>query len=313
MTQKIPETGSGKPLPDAVTLMEVGPRDGFQQEQKFIPTDMKMDIIQRLVDAGLKQIQVVSFVHPEKVPQMADAEAVAARLPQGEDVIFTGLVLNTRGVERAARAGLKWVEVSISASDAHSRKNAGMSLEQGYAQGRDMIRLARSHGMGVIASIQCTFGCAYAGEVAVDGVCRTASVLLESGVERLSLADTTGMGTPLTVRRALKAVLKESGQTPVGLHLHDTRGLGLVNLMEGLSLGVRHFDTSFGGLGGCPFVKGAAGNIATEDTVYLLETLGIQTGVDRRKVAECARQMADFFGKPLAGKLHRLTEETCEV
>ncbi|MFW5635513.1 MAG: hydroxymethylglutaryl-CoA lyase [Thermodesulfobacteriota bacterium] len=295
--------------PDTVNLVEVGPRDGFQLEPRIIPLDLKVGIIQVLVKAGLKQIQVASFVNPKRVPQMADVEAVIRRLDRSADCLYTGLALNLRGVERAHAAGLEAVEISISASDTHSRKNAGLSLSEAIEAGGDMIRTARDFGMRIIAGIQCAFGCVYEGAIPVSRVAETARRFQDLGVERISLADTTGMATPRSVNTLLSRLLPDIGKTAVGLHLHDTRGLGLVNLTAGLGHGISWFDTAFGGMGGCPFVTGAAGNIATEDTDYLLTSLGIDTGIDRPGVSVCSRKMARFLERSLPGKLYRVTED----
>jgi len=258
------------------------------------------------VKAGLKQIQVASFVNPKRVPQMADVEAVIRRLDRSADCLYTGLALNPRGVERAHAAGLEAVEISISASDTHSRKNAGLSLSEAMEAGAGMIRTARDFGMRIIASIQCAFGCVYEGAIPVSRVREMACRFHDFGVERISLADTTGMATPRSVDTVLSRLLPDTGNTAVGLHLHDTRGLGLVNLSAGLGHGISWFDTAFGGMGGCPFVTGAAGNIATEDTDYLLGSFGIDTGIDRSGVSACSRKMARFLERSLPGKLYRL-------
>jgi len=291
-------------LPKSVTLIEVGPRDGFQFEKKQIPLELKLEIISGLADSGLKHIQVASFVHPKRMPQMADAEELISRLPQKKGVIFSGLVLNRKGVERAGEAGLKHIEVSISASGTHSRKNSGMSLEQAIEQGKEMIRLARNYQMTVRAGIQCAFGCVYDGEIPTERVLKIAGDFIETGADRLCLADTTGMADPLSIKRILNGL--QTPLIPVILHLHDTRGLGLVNLMAAMECGITHFDTALAGMGGCPFVIGAAGNIATEDTAYLLKRLNIETGIDISKVAACSIQLEKFFGKPFSGKIYRI-------
>lgn len=289
-----------------VKIVEVGPRDGFQMESRTVPTGLKAVIVEMLAEAGLREIQIAAFVHPRRVPQMADAEDLVRRLPRNPDARYTGLVLNPRGVDRAADCGLETVEVSISASDAHGRRNAGLDRETALATAREMVRLARERGLSVVASVQCAFGCVYQGAVPLDHVRAAAEALLGEGVERLTLADTTGMATPPLVAERVAAVRGIAGGVPLGLHLHDTRGLGLVNAAAGMAEGVASLDTAFGGLGGCPFVAGAAGNIPTEETVYLLESMGRETGVDRRAVAACSHRMAAFFGHDLPGKLHRL-------
>ncbi|MGD1999436.1 MAG: hydroxymethylglutaryl-CoA lyase [Desulfobacterales bacterium] len=292
--------------PDQITLIEVGPRDGFQFESKIVPTPLKVEIISGLVAAGLTRIQVTSFVHPQRVPQMADAESLLRALPVWENVDLSGLVLNREGLERAHRADLRQVEISISASDTHSRKNAGMPLEEAFQRGQEMVSLARQYGMHVRAGIQCAFGCVYDGAVPPQRVVDMARAFIDQGAAALALADTTGMADPLSIRRMVTEVQLAAGDTPLILHLHDTRGLGLVNLMAALQCGVTRFDTALAGMGGCPFVAGAAGNIATEDTVYLLDRLQVKTGISISKVAACSIKLEEFYGKTFAGKMVRL-------
>jgi hydroxymethylglutaryl-CoA lyase len=294
-------------LPAQATLIEVGPRDGFQFETRVIPTDLKVEVISALGRAGLRHIQVASFVHPDKIPQMADAEDLIARLPRKAEIVYSGLALNLRGVERAYAAGLEAVEVSISASDTHSRKNTGMSHRQALHQGRAMADLALGYHMQVRLSIQCAFGCAYEGSQAPGHIVKIISEFKDiNGISMFCLADTTGMAHPRAVAALLQAVLPLAAPAPVALHLHDTRGMGLANVCAALACGVTHFDTAFGGMGGCPFVPGAAGNIATEDTAHMLHAMEIATGIDLRKVALCSNRLADYLGKPLPGKLYKL-------
>ena len=293
-------------LPDKVTLVEVGPRDGFQFEKQMIPTEMKVEIINDLVEAGLKHIQVASFVNPARVPQMADAEAVVSRLPESAGVIFSGLVLNPKGLQRALQAGLKYVEISISASDTHSRKNAGLSFDQAVARMKQMIRLARTENIGVRAGVQCAFGCVYEGNVSQERIVNLVRYYAANKVDAIALSDTTGMANPLSVKRLLQTLMPECGQIPIVLHLHDTRGLGLANLMAALECGVIQFDSAVAGMGGCPFVRGAAGNIATEDTVHLMDSMGISTGVDIVGVSKCSHRLEDYLAKQFPGRMHRL-------
>jgi len=294
-------------LPASVTLIEVGPRDGFQFESRLIPTELKVAVIQALADAGIRNIQVASFVNPEKIPQMADAEDLLQRLPRRTDVVYSGLALNLRGVERAHAAGLQAIEVSFSASDTHSRKNTGLSHQQALKQGNAMIRLAESYRMQVRLSIQCAFGCVYEGKPSPEAIIKIIRDLDCLGsVAMLCLSDTTGMADPRSVIERLHDVKALVGPIPVGLHLHDTRGMGLANVYAALMCGVTHFDTALGGMGGCPFVEGAAGNIATEDTVHMLEAMGIITGIDILKVANCSQRLEHFLGKPLPGKIYRI-------
>ena len=293
-------------LPEKISLIEVGPRDGFQFEKKIIPTNLKLEIISGLVDAGLKDIQVTSFVHPDVVPQMADAENLIQHLPKNKDVRYCGLVLNEKGVERANLSGLQQIEISISASDTHSRKNAGMPLEKAQEIGKQMIRLAQEYNMEIRAGIQCAFGCVYEGKISKQRVLKIASDFLKMGIETLAVSDTTGMANPFLIKNLIKKLILEVGNTPLVLHLHDTRGLGLVNVMTAMECGVTHFDTSLAGMGGCPFVSEAAGNIATEDTAWLMKSLEIDTGVNISKVATCSQKLEAFFKKKFPGKTHRL-------
>jgi hydroxymethylglutaryl-CoA lyase len=279
-----------------VTLIEVGPRDGFQFEKKIIPTELKAEIISRLVDAGLKHIQVASFVNPARLPQMADAEDVVGRLPVFPGTIFSGLALNTKGVLRAHRAGLKHLEISISASDTHSRKNAGLSFDQAVIQMKEMIRLAREKSLGVRAGIQCAFGCVYEGAVSRERILQLVRYYSSKGVDAIALSDTTGMANPLSVKQMLQTLIPECRGIPVVLH-------------AALECGVTQFDTAMAGMGGCPFVRGAAGNIATEDTVNLLGSMRIFTGIDIAGVSECSYRLEKYLNKRFPGKLHHLLQQ----
>jgi len=281
-------------LPERVELIEVGPRDGFQFEQTIIPTRIKQEVVACLARAGLKEIQAVSFVHSQRVPQMADAEDLLLSLPESQSTVYTGLVLNLRGLDRALASGLRRVEISVSVSDTHSRKNAGLSKEQ-----------ARAQGLTVRGSLQCAFGCVHEGFTPAKTVVESATRLITAGANWLALSDTTGMAGPLQVAGLVSLVSPCLGDVPLILHLHDTRGLGLVNLMAGLQAGVTRFDTALGGMGGCPFVSGAAGNIATEDTAYLLERLNIATGVSLSGVLTCTERIESFLKKTLPAKMRK--------
>jgi len=293
-------------LPDTVTLIEVGPRDGFQFEKKIIPTDLKIEIISGLVEAGLKQIQVTSFVNPDKVPQMADAEDLVRRLPESADAIYSGLVLNTRGVRRAQQAGLTHVEISISASDTHSRHNTGMSLARAVTQVKEMIGLAHQADLNIRAGIQCAFGCVFEGEIPQQRILGLVRDYVSCGVDAIAISDTTGMADPVAVKKLMGMLVPEIGSIPIMLHFHDTRGLGLANVLAALQCGITHFDTSLAGMGGCPFVPGATGNIATEDTAHLMAAMGIATGIDISRVVPCSLRLENFLNTRFPGKIHRL-------
>lgn len=296
-------------LPEHVLLCEVGPRDGFQYEEKLIPTELKVELISALADAGVPRIQVTSFVHPKWVPQMADAEEVVARLAPRDDVRYSGLALNRRGVERAHDAGLTAVDISIATWDEHSLDNTNMTIEAALEQAIDMVELAASYGMQAQMGFQTVFGFRSPGDTPIERVVEMASRFAAMGVESISLADTTGMANPSIIAERITAVRRAIGDIPIVLHLHDTRGLGMANVYEALRQDVDRFDTSFAAMGGCPFIRGAAGNIATEDTAYLLDQLGISSGVDISAIAACSKRVAAFLGKEFPGKLYRIVAE----
>ena len=294
-------------LPETVILTEVGLRDGLQSVAELVPSEAKLDAIQKLVDAGLKQVQVTSFVHPKWVPQMADAEEVCAGLPETEDVVFSGLVLNAKGVERASAAGLKRVDASISTSDTHSRKNANMGLDEALEHLKKMVALAIDAGMEVRGGLQSAWGCVYDGYPPDERIVDMVSEIIDMGVIALSLADSTGMANPNSIKQLLEKTLPLCQDTPVVLHLHDTRGLGIANVVAAMEMGVDQFDTALGGLGGCPFIKGATGNIATEDTINLMNETGIDTGVDLSKVAQTSKALQGSVPESyFTGKLYKL-------
>ncbi len=292
--------------PESVELCEVGPRDGFQYEERRIPTELKVRMIHALAAAGIRRIQVTSFVHPTWVPQMADAEDVIRLLDDLHGTHISALVLNMRGLERAHAAGLELVDISIATNEEHSHANVNASVDEGVRVGVAMVRDALGRGMAAQVGLQTVFGYQETGDTALERVVEILSRFDGLDVDSISLADTTGMANPNLVRGVVSAVREAFPEIPVVLHLHDTRGLGLANVVAGLDAGVSRFDTSFGGLGGCPFIPGATGNIATEDTIYLLESLGIATGINLAAVAQCSLEMEDFLGRPLSGRLHRL-------
>jgi hydroxymethylglutaryl-CoA lyase len=293
-------------LPDRVRIMEVGPRDGLQFEKKILPTSLKVDLITDLVAAGLKEIQVAAFVNPGIVPQMADADTLVAQLPKQPGVVYNGLALNVKGVERVAAAGLKSIEVSMSASESHSLRNVNMTMKESAAQVDKMIRLSKELGLAVRAGIQCAFG--YPGEepMPFERIRRIAEHYMKHDIEVLTLGDTTGMADPGKIHALMEKMRPLVGDLDLALHLHDTRGLGLDNVQTAMKYGIRRFDASLAGMGGCPFVPGAAGNVATEDLVNFLHTSHVETGVDIKKLARCSRRMEAFFEKRFSGRIHRL-------
>lgn len=293
------------PNSEHVEIIEVGLRDGLQNESTFIPTATKLQLVDILIAAGVKRIQVTSFVNPKLVPQMGDAEELCAKLPQVEGVEYSGLVLNPKGLERAKNAGLETVDISYSANDKHSKKNANRSLEEAKLEFEIMVKQAKDYGMQVRGGIQCVFGCGQEGPVEFDTVVEIAKSHLALGIDELALADSAGVANPAQITRYIEEIQPLVGDVPIVLHLHDTRGLGLANVLAALNSGVRHFDTAFGALGGCPFIQGASGNIGTEDTLFMLEELGYETGINRSKVAESSLKLEKLLGRELPGKMYR--------
>ncbi len=289
-----------------VILEEQGLRDGFQTLPMTIPTATKMEYIARLVAAGLKRIQIASFVHPKLVPQMADAEAVCASLVRKEGVVYSGLVLNEKGVERGIAAGLDHLACSISASNTHSQKNARLTLEEAKKAFKSMVKRSQEHQITVRGGIQCAFGCRYEGHIGSQHVLDMVDHHLDLGIDELALADSTGMGNPTALGDLMEQVVQKAGEIPVILHLHNTENKGYANLFAALQAGVRIFDTAFGGLGGCPFIKSATGNIATEDTANLLHQMGYDTGLDIPQIAAISKEMEATLGHPLPGQLYQL-------
>ena len=293
-------------LPPRAHLCEVGPRDGFQYEAVPIPTEIKVEAITALARAGLRRIQATSFVHPKWVPQMADAEALLAALPAVEGVVYTALALNVRGVERAAKAGVQAVDLSIATDERHARDNVNMTVGEGVAAAEAMIGVARAAGMAVQLGFQTVWGYAAAEDTDLTFVCDLARRFADAGLESLSLADSTGLANPVSICRRVRAVREAAPGVELVLHLHDTRGAGLANVVAALEEGVVRFDTSLGGLGGCPFIPGATGNIATEDTAHLLAAMGVATGVDVAAVAAVTRRIEAHVGRRLPGRLAHL-------
>jgi hydroxymethylglutaryl-CoA lyase len=293
-----------KPFPKTVEIIEVGLRDGLQREETILPPAEKVALVQALLEAGVRRIQVTSFVHPKVVPQMADAEEVCARLPQWPGARYSGLALNLRGVERARDAGLSEIDISVSASDAHSLRNANRSLQQALQEFDEMYTRARAYGMHVRGGIQCAFGFQAPGDVAPQAVLDIAEHFLDLGVDELALADSSGLANPRQVTALLEQLQQLGGDAPLILHLHDTRGMGLANVLAALHCGVRLFDAAVGGLGGCPFIEGATGNIASEDTAHMLQQMGIETGIDLPRLARVAWRLQALLGhERLPGKL----------
>lgn len=292
-----------------IILEEQGLRDGFQNLSKVIPTEKKLEYIDRLVAAGLTRIQVTSFVHPRLVPQMADAHELCTKIKKQKGVIYSGLVLNLKGVERGIEAGLDHLACSISASDKHSQKNARKTLSEAKVDFKKMVKLAQQNNIKVRGGIQCAFGCRYEGRIEHSHVLDMVKHHLNQGIEEIALADSTGMANPKSLNELMYKVVDLAKNQPVILHLHNTENKGLANVYAALQAGVKYFDTAFGGLGGCPFIKSATGNIATEDTAHMLHQMGYETGIKLDKLKELSKEMEAFLGYELQGQLYKLLDK----
>ena len=291
------------PLPQRARVTEVGARDGFQSERRFVPTEKKIEIINRLIDAGVKRIEATSFVSPRAIPQMADAAEVMAGVHRSGDTILAALVPNKRGALGAAEAGVDQMVVFMSATEAHNRKNLNRSCAESLAGFEDVVMVAGDAGIEVHGAISCAFGCPFEGDVAPERLAELSAAYRDLGMGGVSLGDTTGMATPPTVRAGVAAVREAAPELDLTLHFHNTRGIGLANVMVGLELGVDSYEASFGGIGGCPFAPKATGNICTEDLVYLLEETGIATGIDQRKLSAIACDVEEIVGHELPGQV----------
>jgi hydroxymethylglutaryl-CoA lyase len=286
-----------------VIVTEVGPRDGFQIEHDLIPTATKIALINQLIEAGVPRVEFSSFVSPRAVPQLADAAEVLAGIDRSRGTELIALVPNAKGAARAIEAGADELCVFVSASETHNRKNVNRTVEESLAGFTEVMAIAGRAGTPVHGAIATAFGCPFEGDVPVAQVGRIAKKFRELGMIGVGLGDTTGMATPPLVVERCRHLNKHVPDLPVTLHFHNTRGLGLVNVMTGLDEGVAAFESSFAGLGGCPFAPGATGNICTEDLVNLLNELGIETGIDLDRLCNVARRVEEVIGRPLPGQV----------
>ena len=292
-------------LPDAVSVYEVSPRDGLQNEPGIVPLEGKKRIIRALAAAGLKRIEATSFVSPKWVPQLADAGDLLAELPPPDGVTFSALVPNEKGLERARESRLPEIAVFLSSSETHNRLNTNKSVDASLDLFAGIVPQARELGIRVRAYVSTVWGCPYEGPIPVDRSVSIARRLVEMGCYQVALSDTIGVGTPRQTKEIVQAALRELAVEQIALHLHDTRGTALANVLVGLELGVRHFDASIGGLGGCPYAPGASGNLATEDLVFLLEGMGLPTGIDLDRLIEAGAIAEQVVGRILPGKVHQ--------
>ncbi len=285
-------------LPTRVKIIDVGPRDGLQNEKQPVPAAVKIELVQRLQEAGLREIEVTSFVSPKWVPQMADAAEVMAGIPRRADVRYSVLTPNLKGFEAALPTRPDEIVVFGAASEAFSQKNINCSIAESIERFAPVVEAARAAGIAVRGAMSCTVGCPYEGEIAPDKVAYLAGLMKGIGVQRVDVADTIGVGTPRKVQAAIEAALKHYGIDDVSGHFHDTYGQALANTLAALELGVWNFQSSVAGLGGCPYARGATGNVATEDLVFMLRGMGIDTGIDLDRLVDAGKFISDHLQRP---------------
>ena len=292
-----------------VEIMEVGLRDGLQNIRGNLSIEDRLFIIEGLIEAGITNIQIASFVNPKKVPQMAFAEDLASRIDRAEGVEFSGLVFNQKGVERALNCGLNKIETSISISERYSQKNLAMCVSDSLKNLKDIVAMAKKSSMNIRAGLQCVWG--FEDNDSFDSlvVIERLKEIIEMGVKRISLCDTSGLASPKKILKLLEEVVSLFSDIEISIHLHNTNGLGLVNLFTALDFGIKEIDTSLGGIGGSPFIKNSRGNIATEDAVYLMESMGYDMGIDIKKISKLSRDLEKKIGsKYFSGKIYNLTK-----
>jgi hydroxymethylglutaryl-CoA lyase len=287
---------------DHVHVVEVGPRDGLQNEKVTIPTEAKIDYITALADAGLRTIEAGAFVSPKWVPQMADTAEVYRNIPKDPGVDYPVLVPNMKGLERAIEAGVTSVSIFTAASETFNKRNINMSIDESFENYAPVAARARAEGMRVRGYVSTAFGCPYEGDVAPEKVLEVCARLLDLGCYEVSVGDTIGVGTPVQVQGVIGILLQVIPASKLAMHFHDTRGTALANTLAALEMGIAIFDASSGGLGGCPYAPGASGNMATEDLVYMLEKMGIDTAVDLNRLVAASQIIAPDLDHPLPGK-----------
>lgn len=290
-------------LPDRVTIYEVGPRDGLQNEPRPVPTSDKIAMIDALSRTGLSHIEITSFVNPKWIPQLADASDVARGIKRAPGVVYSCLVPNRRGLDSALAAGMSEVAVFLSASETHNKKNVNKTIAETLVAFEELMGPAREAGARVRAYVSTVYGCPYEGTVELERVVELVAKLHTLGVYQISLGDTVGVATPLQVEAVLRRLLARYPAEELALHFHDTRGTALANILVGIALGITTVDSALGGLGGCPYAPGASGNVATEDVVYMLNGMGIETGVDLEALCNCSQQVAGWVGHELPSKV----------
>jgi len=293
-------------LPKKVEIHEVVLRDGIQNEKKLVPTEEKLRLIRELVACGVRRIEVSSFVNPKLVPQMADAEMLWERIERRKGVLYSALILSEGGLQRAIRCRVPHVGIFVSASETHSIKNSNKSVAEALREAVRLIGMAQDAGMKVRAGVMNAFGCAYEGNVPVARVLKLVRAFMKRRPDEICLADSSGLANPIQMEEVLARVRRETADTDLSLHLHNTRGQGLANVYAALRQGVSIFDSSMGGLGGCPFIAGARGNIATEDTVGMLHEMGLKTGIELDRLIEASLRFEKQMGQTFPAALTHL-------
>lgn len=289
-------------LPKYIQIKEVGPRDGLQNEKEFVRTEDKVKWINMLSKTGVKEIEYSSFVHPKWVPALSDAREVGKSIERNPDVRYSALIPNMKGLEFALEAGIDGASVFMSASETHNKKNINKSINETYPILKEVIQEAKKAGKHVTGYISTVFDCPYEGAISPEKVLEVCEILYEFGVDDLSLGDTIGTAVPLQVERLLQTILQKFSASKIIMHYHDTRGMAIANIMKSMEYGITRFDSSVGGLGGCPYAPGAAGNIATNDVLYLMHHMGIKTGIQEKKLKEASFFIQSKLGKALPSK-----------
>ena len=290
-------------LPERVTICEVGTRDGFQIEPDFIPTELKVEVVNRLSDAGVPRIEVTSFVHPKVVPQLRDAEEVMAKIRRRRSTRYAALVPNEKGAARAVDAGVDAIHTVVSASESHNLANVNMTVAESLEKLRGVLQIADRARVAVGCGISTSFGCPFEGEVPIARLESVVRRLVDMGAPAIGLADTTGMANPRQVGRVLEHLMERFPGIEWTLHTHDTRAMAIPNILAAMECGVTHLDGSIGGLGGCPFAPGASGNVCSEDLVHCLHAMGVATGIDLDKLIETSKRVQEIVGRTLPGQV----------
>jgi hydroxymethylglutaryl-CoA lyase len=290
-------------FPKKVTIVEVGPRDGLQNEKINIPTEIKIDFINKLSETGLKNIEVTSFVSPKRIPQLSDSTEVFSGIQKKSGIVYSALVPNVQGMEKALACDVKQIAVFTTVSETFSQKNTHCNIAESLNRIGDILQLAKPHAIPVRAYISCVLGCPYEGEMSVASVVKLAQQLMDMGCYEISLGDTIGVGTPGKAKELVAATASSIPIEKLAVHFHDTYGQALANIYACLELGVSVIDSAVGGLGGCPYAKGASGNVATEDVLYLLQGLGIETGIDMDALLKVSQFVSEMTGHPPRSKV----------